>query len=204
MAKFKIGDRVVLTNKKYYTVASIGDKGTVVSEYCRLGDDVEYAIQMDRHIPFCHTCHGLVPDGYGQFWWESCLKLVEEKPTREFKLIITSKGDTTTAKLIHGKDVEKEATVSRYSKDEYSEKAAVEAVTKKIFSEDENEDEKENEANKPYNGKAVWTSDNESVYTKGKIYKFVDGRIKHDLGFTIGGYTLANMKQSGCFIPIVE
>lgn len=90
--------------------------------------------------------------------------------------------------------------MTRYSKDEYSEKAAVEAVVKKIFG----EDEKKNEANKPYTGKAVWICDNESVYTKGKIYNFVDGRIKYDLGFTIGGYTLANMIQSGCFIPIVE
>lgn len=201
MAKFKVGDRVVLTSKKYHTVAIIGDKGTVVSEYCRLGDDVEYAIQMDRHIPFCHTCYGLVTDGYGQFWWESCLKLVEEKPTREFKLMITSKGDTTTAKLIHGeRTVVKEATVTRYSKDEYSEKAAVEAVVEKIF----DEDEKKNEANKPYTGKAVWISNNEGVYTKGKIYEFVDGKVKHDLGFTIGGYTIENMKQLDCFLPIVE
>jgi hypothetical protein len=85
-------------------------------------------------------------------------------------------------------------------KDEYSEKAAVEAIVKKIFG----EDDKENEANKPYNGKAVWISDKNGFYTKGKIYEFVDGRTKHDLGFTIGGYTLANMKQSGCFLPIVE
>lgn len=204
MAKFKVGDRVELISNIYFTHACIGDKGEVVSANYNLVGDTSYGVQMDVKRPFYHSCHGKAADGYGQYLWGSCLKLVEEKPTREFKLIITSKGDTTTAKLIHGKDVEKEATVSRYSKDEYSEKAAVEAVTKKIFSEDENEDEKENEANKPYNGKAVWTSDNESVYTKGKIYKFVDGRIKHDLGFTIGGYTLANMKQSGCFIPIVE
>lgn len=204
MAKFKVGDKVEVISTKYYTAASIGDKGTVVKVDFHNGDDSNYAVRMDRKNLRYHTCNGLVPWGYGQNLWGECLKLVEEKPTREFKLIITSSGDTTTAKLIHGKNVAKEATVTRYSKDEYSEKAAVEAVTKKIFSEDENEDEKENEANKPYNGKAVWTSDNESVYTKGKIYKFVDGRIKHDLGFTIGGYTLANMIQSGCFIPIVE
>lgn len=200
MAKFKVGDRVELISNIYFTHACIGDKGEVVSANYNLVGDTSYGVQMDVKRPFYHSCHGKAADGYGQYLWGSCLKLIEETPTREFKLIITSKGDTTTAKLIHGKDVTKEATVTRYSKDEYSEKAAVEAVVKKIFS----EDEKENEANKPYNGKAVWTSDNESVYTKGKIYNFVDGRIKHDLGFTIGGYTLANMKQFGCFLPIVE
>lgn len=200
MAKFKVGDRVEVISTKYYTAASIGDKGTVVKVYFHNFDDSNYVVRMDRKNLRYHTCNGLVPWGYGQYLWGSCLKLVKDKPTREFKLIITSSGDTTTAKLIHGKDVTKEATVTRYSKDEYSEKAAVEAVTKKIFG----EDEKENEANKPYNGKAVWISDNNGVFTKGKIYEFVDGRCKHDTGYTVGGYTLANMKQLGCFLPIVE
>ena len=200
MAKFKVGDKVEVISKKYYTAASIGDKGTVVQVDFPNGHDSGYAVHMDIKNPRYHNCNGLVPWGYGQILWGECLKLVEEKPTREFKLIITSSGDTTTAKLIHGKDVAKEATVTRYSKDEYSEKAAVEAVTKKIFG----EDEKENEANKPYNGKAVWISDKNGVFTKGKIYEFVDGRCKNDLGSTVGGYTIENMKQLGCFLPIVE
>lgn len=196
MVKFKVGDRVRVISVGCRKIIEVGDAGTIKG-CSALGN---YAVEFDRQSSYFIRCDGLTKRDRGLWVSPEDLELVEEKPTREFKLIITSKGDTTTAKLIHGKDVAKEATVTRYSKDEYSEKAAVEAVTKKIFG----EDEKENEANKPYNGKAVWTSDNESVYTKGKIYKFVDGRIKHDLGFTIGGYTLANMKQSGCFIPIVE
>ena len=201
MAKFKVGDRVEVISTRYYTAASIGDKGTVVQVEFHNGDDSKYSVRMDRKNPGYHSCNGLVPWGYGQNLWGECLKLVEEKPTREFKLIITSNGDTTTAKLIHGeRTVVKEATVTRYSKDEYSEKAAVEAVVKKIFG----EDEKENEANKPYTGKAVWICDNESVYTKGKIYEFVDGKFKHDSGFTVVGYTLEKIKRLGCFLPIVE
>lgn len=197
--KFKIGDRVVLTNKKYYTVASIGDKGTVVSEYCRLGDDVEYAIQMDRHIPFCHTCHGLVPDGYGQFWWESCLKLVEKKPTREFKLIITSKGDTTTAKLIHGeRTVVKEVTATRYSKDEYSEKVSVDAVVKKIF-------DKGKEKDDLFNGKAVCIDGDHFCFTNGKIYIFQNGNCVNDRGNVARmAYTKQEMTRSKRFLPIAE
>lgn len=200
MAKFKVGDRVEVISTKYYTAASIGDKGTVVKEYFHNGDNSNYVVRMDRKNLRYHTCNGLVPRGHGQNLWGECLKRVKDKPTRKFKLIITSYGDTTTAKLIHGKDIAKEATVTRYSKDEYSEKAAVEAVTKKIFG----EDEKKEEANKPYNGKAVWISDKNGVFTKGKIYEFVDGRCKHDLGATVGGYTIENMKQVGCFLPIVE
>lgn len=122
MAKFKVGDKVEVISTKYYTAANIGDKGTVLREDFRVGDDSDYAVRMDRKNLRYHTCNGLVPRGYGQNLWGECLKLVEEKQTREFKLIITSSGDTTTAKLIHGKDI-KEATVTRYSKDEYSETA---------------------------------------------------------------------------------
>lgn len=199
MAKFKVGDRVRVIDD-IGTCCKIGDTGTIMKHsHTGIAGDC-YAVQMDKREKYLHDCGGYVRNGYGQFLWDSNIKLIEEKPTREFKLIITSSGDTTTAKLIHGKDVAKEATVTRYSKDEYSEKAAVEAVVEKIFG----EVEKKNEANKPYTGKAVWIADNESVFTKGKIYEFVDGKLKHDLGFTVGGYTLKNMKQLGCFLPIVE
>lgn len=198
MAKFKVGDRVKIVCNDYLK-CEIGDTGTIMAYNSGAG----YAVEFDIPRPSYHGCYGLTKPGYGQWVLEKSIELIEpikDKPTREFKLIITSSGDTTTAKLIHGKDVAKEATVTRYSKDEYSEKAAVEAVTKKIFG----EDEKENEANKPYNGKAVRLSDKDGYFTKGKIYEFVDGRCKHDLGSTVGGYTIENMKQLGCFLPIVE
>lgn len=198
MAKFKVGDRVRVIDDKY-TNCKVGDIGIIKG--IRLYGVLEYALELDHDMESgFHSCGGYTKDNRGQWVFDYNIELI--KP--EFKLVIISKGDKTKAKLYRGESLEKEIEVNRNHKDEYSEKAAVEAVTKKIFGEGENEDEKENEANKPYNGKAVWTSDNESVYTKGKIYKFVDGRIKHDLGFTIGGYTLANMRQFGCFIPIVE
>lgn len=205
MAKFKVGDRIEVINPDG-TLCQKGDTGTIVSKerkyirYDEQSDEWRYAVKTDREI--FHFPKGSIHSENNSFSYMSDynMALIEETPTREFKLIITSKGDTTTAKLIHGKDVAKEATVTRYSKDEYSEKAAVEAVVKKIFG----EDEKKNEANKPYTGKAVWICDNESVYTKGKIYEFVDGKFKHDLGFTVVGYTLEKMKRLGCFLPIVE
>lgn len=200
MAKFKVGDRVEVISTKHNTDVSIGDKGTVLREDFRVCDDSNYAVRMDRKNPRYHSCLGLVPWGYGQNFWDECLKLVEEKPTREFKLIITSPGDTTTAKLIHGKDVAKEATVTRYSKDEYSEKAAVEAVTKKIFGEDEKKEEL-------FNGKVVCLMDLTYIpkYTKGRVYEFVNGNCKDDYGNVINfRYTLEEMEKSKWFLPIVE
>lgn len=184
--KFKVGDRVKLVVDRF-TIP----RGTTGVIKC-FGKDadkekIDIAIELDRPISY-HNCGGRTKYNCG--WWvaERDIELIKTAEPG-FKLIITSNGDTTTAKLIHGeRTVVKEATVTRYSKDEYSEKAAVEAVVKKIFG----EDEKKNEANKPYTGKAVWICDNESVYTKGKIYEFVDGKFKHDLGFTVVGYTLMN------------
>lgn len=200
MAKFKVGDRVKIVDKKY-TSCKVGDIGTIKGIRFDSSGWLPYALELDYDIE-CgfHSCDGYTKANRGQWVNDGNIELIEP----EFKLVVISRGDKTKAKLYRGESLEKKVEVNCYHKDEYSEKATVDAVVKKIFSEDENEDEKENEANKPYNGKAVWTSDNESVYTKGKIYEFVDGRIKHDLGFTIGGYTLANMKQFGCFLPIVE
>ena len=199
MAKFKVGDKVEVISKKYYTAANIGDKGTVVQVVFPNGHDSGYAVQMDRKNPRYHSCNGLVPWGYGQILWGECLKLVEEKPTREFKLIITSSGDTTTAKLIHGKDISEEATVTRYNKDEYSEKAAVEAVTKKIFGEDEKKEEL-------FNGKVVCLMDLTYIpkYTKGRVYEFVNGNCKDDSENVINfRYTLEEVEKSKWFLPAI-
>ena len=203
MAKFKVGDKVEVISKKYYTAASIGDKGTVVQVDFPNGHDSGYAVQMDRKNPRYHNCNGLVPWGYGQILWGECLKLVEEKPTREFKLIITSSGDTTTAKLIHGKDISKEATVTRYNKDEYSEKAAVEAVVKKIFGEDEKKTEKKDEL---FNGAAVCLIDRDCPkFTRGRTYTFVNGNCVSDRGNIVRlGHTKQSIEQSDYFLPIVE
>lgn len=194
MAKFKVGDRIELISNIHFTHACIGDKGKVVSANYNVVGDTSYGVQMDVKRPFYHSCHGKAADGYGQYLWGSCLKLVEEKPTREFKLIITSSGDTTTAKLIHGKDVAKEATVTRYSKDEYSEKAAVEAVVKKIF-------EKKVDW---FNGKVVCVAYSGDGFTKGKIYECIEGELTSDSGDKMGAYTIEKMKNSQLFLPIVE
>lgn len=193
MAKFKVGDRIELISNIYFTHACIGDKGKVVSANYNVVGDTSYGVQMDVKRPFYHSCHGKAADGYGQYLWGSCLKLVEEKPTREFKLIITSSGDTTTAKLIHGeRTVVKEATVTRCNKDEYSEKAAVEAVVDKIF-------EKKVDW---FNGKVVCVAYSGDGFTKGKIYECIEGELISDSGDKMGAYTIEKMKNSQLFLPI--
>lgn len=202
MAKFKVGDRVKIVRNDYLK-CEIGDTGMIMA-YNRGG--AGYAVEFDIPRPSYHDCSGLTTPGHGQWAWEENIELIEpikDKPTREFKLIITSKGDTTTAKLIHGKDVAKEATVTRYSKDEYGEKSAVEAVTKKIFGEDEKKTEKKDEL---FNGVAVCLIDRDfPKLTRGRTYTFVNGNCWNDKGNVITyGYTKKEIANSICFLPIVE
>ena len=203
MAKFKTGDRVRVIDD-IGTRCKIGDTGTIMKHsHTGIAGDC-YAVQMDKRQKHLHDCGGYVRNGYGQFLWDRNIKLVEEKPTREFKLIITSSGDTATAKLIHGeRTVVKEATVTRYSTDEYSEKAAVEAVVKKIFGEDEKKTEKKDEM---FNGVAVCLIDRDCPkFTRGRIYTFVNGNCWNDKGNVMKyEYTRKAIANSIWFLPIVE
>lgn len=200
MAKFKVGDRVKLAVDMFAI-----PRGTTGVIKC-FGKDADkeklnIAIELDRPISH-HNCEGRTKYGCG--WWvaETDIELIKTAEP-EFKLIITSSGDTTTAKLIHGKDVAKEATVTRYSKDEYSEKAAVEAVTKKIFGEDEKKTEKKDEL---FNGVAVCLIDRDCPkFTRGRTYTFVNGNCWNDKGNVMAyGYTKKEIANSIWFLPIVE
>lgn len=197
MAKFKVGDRVKLAVDRFAI-----PRGTTGVIKC-FGKDadkekLDIAIELDRPISH-HNCGGRTKYGCG--WWvaERDIELIKTAEP-EFKLIITSSGDTTTAKLIHGKTTTKEATVTRYSKGEYSEKAAVEAVVDKIFGEDEKE-----KNDNLFNGKAVLISGEIMYFTKGKIYEFKNGSCVNDRGSIVKfEHTKQSIEQSDYFLPIVE
>lgn len=171
MGKFRVGDRV-----KY-----IG-KGTIISEKigtvvcCDMTDDF-IGVAFDRGCAFGSTLMGKCKMGHG-FWARAYdLELINDE--HRFNLIITSVGDVTTAKLLHGKKLEKEVSVKRYHKNEYSEKTAVKEVCKKLFGEDKPEEEPEPNG---INCKAVYIGEPKFGFTRGKIYEFSDGRCLDDDG----------------------
>ncbi len=175
MSKFKIGDRVKFVGTLPKLKGKAGTVVSVTNHICngRLG------VVFDEYFPFCHSLGALCSSGHG--WWckEADLELLSE---HRFNVIITSAGDTTTAKLLHGKKVEKEVSVKRYHKDDYSEEAAALAVCKKLFGEDK---PKEDAEPKGINCKAVCLLDcniDGINFTRGKIYEFSDGRCVNDDG----------------------
>lgn len=194
MSKFKVGDRVRIINKKY-TFCKVGDIGTIkyIDSVSTL---LKYIVEFDREDELFTSCNGRTKDNRGQWVSDYNIELIEP----EFKLVIISKGDKTKAKLYRGESLEKEVEVNRYHKDEYSEKAAVEAVTKKIFGEGEKKEEL-------FNGKVVCLMDLTYIpkYTKGRVYEFVNGNCKDDCGNVINfRYTLEEVEESKWFLPIVE
>lgn len=194
MSKFKVGDRVRIVNKKY-THCKVGDIGTIkyIDSVSTL---LKYIVEFDREDELFTSCNGRTKDNRGQWVSDYNIELIEP----EFKLVIISKGDKTKAKLYRGESLEKEVEVNRYHKDEYSEKAAVEAVTKKIFGEGEKKEEL-------FNGKVVCLMDLTYIpkYTKGRVYEFVNGNCKDDCGNVINfRYTLEEVEESKWFLPIVE
>lgn len=194
MSKFKVGDRVRIVDKKY-THCKVGDIGTI--KYIEsVSTLLKYIVEFDREDELFTSCNGRTKDNRGQWVSDYNIELIEP----EFKLVIISKGDKTKAKLYRGESLEKEVEVNRYHKDEYSEKAAVEAVTKKIFGEGEKKEEL-------FNGKVVCLMDLTYIpkYTKGRVYEFVNGNCKDDCGNIINfRYTLEEVEESKWFLPIVE
>ena len=170
MSKFKIGDRV----KYIGQIPELKGKVGTVASLETLG---RYGVVFDEYSRYFHSLGGLCPFGYGRWCNIVDLELLSE---HRFNVIITSVGDTTTAKLLHGKKVEKEVSVKRYHKDVYSEAAAVEAVCKKLFGADKPKEDAEPEG---INCKAVclyYCNIAGINLTRGKIYEFSDGRCVDD------------------------
>lgn len=166
--KFKIGDRVVL--KKDYCDAKAGMKGVIKG--C---DEYRCAVEFDNDFDGGHGCAGLTNPDRGHYIDPNVLKKIE--PSHAFTLVITSKGDHTEAKLLHGKEIVQTAEVNRYKDDEYSQPAAIHAVIDKMFP--AGAPVPAEEKPKRFTGKAVFNGA-DRYFTQGNVYTFEDGSTMDD------------------------
>ena len=110
MSKFKVGDRVKAV-KAYDGNYGIVNKTGVVIDSDGLG---EIAVRFDKIINKGHSCGCKCESGHG--WWCGLDVIV---PVVDEKIVITTDGVTTTAKMYHGKTVVETATAKCNPDDEF-------------------------------------------------------------------------------------
>lgn len=112
MSKFKIGDRVI-TTEKFETHTKAGLVGTLVAfEKTCWGDVV---VEFDNKVEYGHSADGKAKYGHGRYGNSRGLKPVENR-----KIVITSNGAETLARLYEGNKVIKTATAKCSPDDTYN------------------------------------------------------------------------------------
>lgn len=164
---FKVGDRVKIVGE-YNGV--LGVYGTIrLVDECE--DELPDFILADKEV-----------DGKCYCWAdEDSLETINEpeekekmdkESTQKWKIVITSAGEKTTAKLYMLGRVVREATVTRYYKDRYDTEVAAKEAVNKLF------------RSQGFTGKAMFVGESADTYglTRGKIYTFENGVYKNDNG----------------------
>lgn len=135
--------------------------------------------------------------GDGWVWYPEMIESLVD----EHKLVITTDGKNTTAKLYDGKRLLDTAVAVCSPEDEFNFKTGAEIAFKRLFK----EEKKESPAY--FTGKAVYVRSADFVdVTQGKIYNFIDGKYVDDVGLMCPlGYALyeEDLKTHG-FLPIKD
>ena len=135
-------------------------------------------------------------DGYGWYWYENSI----EGLACENKIVITTDGTETLARLYDGNKVIKTTTAKCSPDDKFDFETGATIAFDRLF------DKYEKEESKYLNGKVVCVSEQYAGFTVGKIYKFVDGRCLDDQGtLRPTHFKCKDLSFYGStFIPLVE
>lgn len=168
--KYRVGDKVRIVSKKRgdsWNVSGKMDKwlGKVMTIRETRGRNYK---MMEDEGEFC---------GDGWFWYDSMIEgLAPELPIS--KVVITTDGKTTLARLYDGKKVIKRAEAKCSPHDKFDFNVGAKLAFDRLMGNEEKEPE-----SKGYNGKVVCIESNlELAWTVGKIYEVVDGVITDNKG----------------------
>ena len=164
--KYKIGDKVRV-KERLDGINLKGRTGKVIA----IGEHYDYGIEFDEPISEGHSCDGRGKRGCCRWGYEG-----ELEPAGDKKIVITTDGKTTLARLYEDKKMVKTAKAKCAPEDEFDFLAGAELAFERLT---------QNKIKKPtyYSGKVVCVeADAGAAYTVGKIYKFKDGRVKIDNG----------------------
>lgn len=174
--KYKIGDRVRVRQwdemEKEFGLDPWGDISCDLiftrdmREYCGKVFTVKNALSRIYYLDGCKSDLG--------FWWGFSDDMLE--PPVGKKIVITTDGKTTLARLYEDKKIVKTAKAKCAPEDEFDFIAGAELAFKRLT---------QNKLKKPiyYSGKVVCVKVYEgAAYTVGKIYEFKDGKVRIDNG----------------------
>lgn len=158
----------------------VGDKVRIVSEWgkgCYRTSNGKMGKWLGKIMTIKHVgefFYRMVEDakdneGGGWVWSENCIAGL----ACENKIVITTDGAETLARLYDGNKVIKTATAKCSPDDKFSFETGAKIAFERLF------DSEEKEEPKYFNGKAVCVN-KYAGFTIGKIYEFVDGRCFDD------------------------
>lgn len=168
---FKVGDRVRIV-KNVSHCAEIGATGVIC--YCNGENSIfDYGVRFDKANSRFHSCADKCEIHHGQYVRAD---EIEKITTCDEKIVITTDGKTTLARLYENGKVTKTAEAKCSPSDKFDF-----AVGAKLAFERLNE---KTEPKKLFNGKAVCIekTNDYCAYTVGKIYEFKDGKTTLDNG----------------------
>lgn len=134
----------------------------------------------DNGDKYSNTVQGTNPADWKLSSWYT-FEVVKEKEKNTMKIVITSDGETTLARLYDGKNLLQKAKAVCSSDDEFDFRSGAKLAMERLM----------NIPDAPkhsyYSGKAVCISkgDHWMAYTVGKVYEFKDGRVTIDNGITV-------------------
>lgn len=157
--KFKVGDRVRVI--KDYDSAQKGMVGTIaVVGKSKLPGVKPIGIKFDKRFYGGHNLMGRCKYGYGLWVCPDCIELIDDN-----KIVITTDGATTTARLYDGKKVIKSAKAECSPEDDFDFKIGAKIAFDRLV---------DNEIKIPrkyYSGKVVF-SENTGDFKAGVVYVF--------------------------------
>ena len=150
--QYKIGDRVIASD-------NIGiyknEPGTIVKLWFDMNHPTPYAVKFDN-------------DGCEYLWSE-----VHSLIPHNQKIVITTDGKTTLARLYEDGKIVKKATAKCHADDEFNFNTGAEIAFNRLIGKSIVEEAKP----KYYNGKVVCVSSNGDGFTVGKVYEFKEGIV---------------------------
>lgn len=173
--KYNIGDRVRVTQDgvRWNNNIKAGMLGTIIN----INIYTHICVEFDENIKG-HDGLDLMRKGKpGHCWWLS-ERQIQPAPIETKKIVITSNGKDTTAKLYEGNKLVKKATAKCSPDDKFDFNTGARIAFDRLIGEESSP--------KYYNGKVVCVEKvNHSAYTVGKIYEFKDGKVIIDNGHAL-------------------